>query len=260
MQTEWLTTLPLAGPITVEPLYEGVANQVYKLKSADGIYALKHFCHDHSYGMDRVQEVKVQEQLALQDVAPAVLHFDANRGLLLQPFIDQPDLKHAGMNEGDAIRGLAEALSRVHAVKVSAPMWSLHERLNTYLEALEVYDADTTRQFRQRLKRHRAMLDAWGAHPVFCHNDLAMHHVFTGNPMLIIDWEYAGFGERLFDIASAILVNRLSSAQSNSLIHAYEGFTGVSLDRSSLESWGELATITNQLWYELHHHLQKLNP
>lgn len=256
MQAEWLKTLPLAGPLKVEPLYKGVANQVYKLRAADATYVVKLFCHDHPYGLDREQEVALQQHLALSQLAPEVIHFDANRGLLVQQYINVPDLTTSSIPESERIRALAEALSRIHQVQIDVPMWSLSSRLDDYLKALSGYDKQTATQFKQRLKKFRKALDAWGAHPVFCHNDLAMHHVFATVPATIIDWEYAGFGERLFDISNAILVNRLNTGQANSLINAYEGFTGVRIDRDQLEQWGQLATVINQLWYELHHHLQ----
>lgn len=257
MQADWLKTLPIQGSVQVEPLYEGVANQVFWLQASTDTYVLKVFCHDHPYGLNREQEVSLQRQLAAQGMAPSVLHFDAARGLLLQPFIHEPDLKRAPIADSDRIRQVAETLARIHTVQVDAPLWSLRERIDTYLAALMDFDREAASQLRKKFKPLQRQLDCWSAHPVFCHNDLALHHIFATRPCLVIDWEYAGFGERLFDLANCILINRYSRSEAQSLVNAYEGFSGLTLARDQLDAWIQVAGCVNELWYELHHQLQR---
>ena len=254
---QWLKSLPIDGPFKLEPLYQGVANQVFKVQGVNETFILKGFCHDQPYGLDREQEMQLQSQLARHGIAPEVLHFDASRGLSLQSYIAEPDLKDADLDDAERIRRLAETLSRIHTLRVDAPIWSLHERVGLYLQRLSEFDADRARQFKQRIKAFRSLFDAWGANPVFCHNDLALHHIFTSDPIQVIDWEYSGYGERLFDIANSVVVNKLTPPQVQSLSNAYAGFTGLSLDLDQLQSCRKLVETINQLWFELYHQLQR---
>src|SRR5690606_20100801 len=129
--------------------------------------------------------------------------------------------------------------------------------VDNYLQALAQFDNATSKAFQSKLKSFKALFSAWGAHPVFCHNDLAMHHIFLTKPVRVIDWEYSGYGERLFDIASAVLTNRLTTSQTHSLLNAYEGASGVTLDRTQFFEWVALVKVINELWFELCHQLQK---
>ncbi|KFZ30583.1 hypothetical protein IDSA_08590 [Pseudidiomarina salinarum] len=257
MQQQWLSDLPVHGVISTEPLLRGVANDVYKIVTTSGSYVLKHFRFDHPYGLNREQEVAVQQQLAAEHLAPPVLHFDPIQGLLLQPFLDGPDLAQSLETVTDKIQLLADVSARIHRVQIEVPPWSLRSRLQRYCDQLREFEADRGRQFAKRLQRHQKLIDSFGAHPVFCHNDLAFHHVFLNGDPLVIDWEYSGLGERYFDLASTIQVNQFDDAQQRAFVNAYEGIAGFQINSKLLEDWLALVNLVSQLWYELHHNLQQ---
>lgn len=260
MQQQWLQELPL-GPIEqFDPLLKGLSNDVYKLTSAGQHYVLKHFRFDVSYGLDRYQEIGVQSQLATQGIAPPVLHFDLELGLLLQPFIEASDLAAAALKDGEKIKILAEVSAHIHQLHIELPVWSLRERIELYCASLANFDAQQARLFSRRLNGYHELLDQFGMHSTLCHNDLAYHHIFVSQPQpLVIDWEYAGVGDRYFDLANSILINKLDGQQQRSFIHAYEGASGMRVKQNKLDNMLEFCELVNQLWYELYRHLQKQN-
>lgn len=256
MQQHWLTNLPIHGVMKTEPLLRGVANDVYKITSTSGVYVLKHFRFDHPYGLDRDQEVAVQQILFNHGLAPEVLHYDAVQGLMLQAFIETPDLSHDSKAMGTKIQRLGEISAHIHRLPVDVPVWSLRSRVQRYCDNLAQYEPERARQFQKRLQQQRKLLDSFGNNPVFCHNDLAFHHVFLSQPPQVIDWEYSGLGERYFDLANCIQVNQLERSEQRAFINAYEGASGERVDSQHLQNWLELSQTISQLWYELHHHLQ----
>ncbi|WP_369742744.1 phosphotransferase [Pseudidiomarina sp. PP-1MA] len=256
MQQQWLTNLPIHGVLDTQPLLKGVANDVYKIITTEQSYVLKHFRYDHPYGLNRDQEVALQQQLAEQQLAPAVLYYDTIQGLLLQPFISGDDLAHSTLAMSTKIQRLAEVSARIHRVQVDVPVWSLRSRLQIYCDALARYDEERARQFRKRIGQQRKLIDCFGMNPVFCHNDLAFHHVFTQPHLQVIDWEYAGMGERYFDLANSMLANDFDNTQQRAFIHSYEGVAGIHIHSQQLADWLQLAETVSQLWYELHHNLQ----
>jgi thiamine kinase-like enzyme len=257
MLQQWLEHLPIHGVVETAPLLRGVANDVYQLTAMSGTYVLKHFRFDHPYGLDRDQEVRVQQQLADAGLAPQVLHHDTVQGLLLQPYITSPDLLHAKLSMTAKLQILADVSAHIHRMQIDVTIWSLRNRLQRYCDTLARYDADRAKQFERRLQKQRKLIDSFGSHPVFCHNDLAFHHVFVEPQPLVIDWEYSGLGERYFDLASSIQVNQLSQSHMRAFLHAYEGAAGFTVNTTVLADWLALVALTSQLWYELHHHLQK---
>lgn len=258
MQQQWLESLPIRGVIKTEPLLRGVANNVYKITTTQAEYILKQFRFDHPYGLDREQEVRVQQQLAQYQLAPEVIHYDATQGLVLQSFIKDPDLAHTKLSMANKLRELADVSAHIHRLSVDVPVWSLRERLRRYCQQLAEFDSERAQHFSKRLNSFRKLLDSFAAHPVFCHNDLGMHHIFLKPRPCVIDWEYAGLGERYFDLANTMAVNQLELPQRNAFINAYEASSGFTIQRETLENWRELVAVVNQLWYELHHYLQRI--
>ncbi len=256
MQQHWLDDLPIKDITAIEPILQGVANDVFKLTTAQAVYVLKHYRFDHPYGLNRDQEVLVQRQLASFALAPEVLYYDSEQGLLLQPFIDAPDLASSSLSMGTKTQRLAEVSAYIHRLQIDVPVWSLRSRLQGYCQALADYDVEQSRHFQELLQQQRKLMDGFGTHPIFCHNDLGFHHVFTSTPPMVIDWEYAGMGDRYFDLASTILTNDFDAQQQTTFINAYEAEAGFQVNQSILEQWMQLTTTINQLWYQLHQHLQ----
>ena len=57
-----------------------------------------------------------------------------------------------------------------------------------------------------------------------CHNDLLnANFLDDGERLRIVDWEYAGMGDRFFDLANFSINHELGSAQSEMLLEAYFG-------------------------------------
>ena len=61
-------------------------------------------------------------------------------------------------------------------------------------------------------------------HPTLCHNDLLPANIIdNGQALWLVDWEYAGIGNPLFDIASFSSNSQLSDDLEAALIEAYTG-------------------------------------
>ena len=60
--------------------------------------------------------------------------------------------------------------------------------------------------------------------PVPCHNDLlAGNMLFDGEKLCIVDWEYAGMGDRFFDLGNLAVNNGFDEAAEESLLESYFG-------------------------------------
>ena len=81
-----------------------------------------------------------------------------------------------------------------------------------------------------------------------------MNHILMTDPMRVIDWEYAGIGNPLFDIASTIKINQLNSEMVERLISDYEKRTHYQVDRQRLSQWCEFVEWLNKVWQHLFRH------
>jgi thiamine kinase-like enzyme len=72
--------------------------------------------------------------------------------------------------------------------------------------------------------RIAAVLTGADHEPVPCHNDLlAANFLHDGSAIRIVDWEYAGMGDRFFDLGNLAVNNDFGPAEEQRLIAAYFG-------------------------------------
>ena len=97
--------------------------------------------------------------------------------------------------------------------------------------------------------------------PVLCHNDmLPANLIDDGQRLWLLDWEYAGAGHPLFDLAHASTAAGLSLEQQRALLEAYPGhlpaaalaelqiFRVVALLRETL--WSTIQTVASDIEFD----------
>jgi thiamine kinase-like enzyme len=77
---------------------------------------------------------------------------------------------------------------------------------------------------RDRAAEIRKGISGTEREPVPCHNDLLAANFLRGEDgMVILDWEYAGMGDRYFDLANFAVNNGLDRDSRRRLLAAYWG-------------------------------------
>ena len=100
-----------------------------------------------------------------------------------------------------------------------------------------------------------------GRPPVPCHNDLlTANFIDDGERLRIVDWEYAGMGERFFDLANLSVNNGFSEDEDRALLDAYfhgagEGaFAALRLMRVMSDfreaMWGVVQTVASDIDFD----------
>jgi len=245
----------IGRPCEIQLLASGQSNQTLRLRTDTEDYVLKRWRYEQVFAVDRELEVSIQKELAQQALAPEVLAYDAKQGWFLQPYYQAPSLQQVTLSPLIKATVLAETLSKIHNTRVDIPAWSMSERVEHYLQQLRLVNSAVAAQMSQKLVPMQPLLEDWLSYPVLCHNDLSMNHILMADPIRIIDWEYAGIGHPLFDIASAIVVNELSDQASVRLITEYEKIAHYQIDRQRLAQWCEFVEWLNKVWQHLFRHL-----
>ncbi|MDV6316756.1 phosphotransferase [Idiomarina sp. HP20-50] len=241
----------IAQPFKVQPLSSGQSNQTLRLISDSGDYVLKCWRNERLFAVDRRLEVAIQQHLAQDSLAPHLVDYHIEQGWLLQPYLQAPSLQQARLSALAKAGVLAETLAKIHSVRVDVPHWSMANRVEHYLQQLRLFNGSLAADMRRQLRPMKALLEDWLKNPVLCHNDLSMNHVLMADSIKVIDWEYAGIGHPLFDIASTIKINQLSHDMTARLISDYEKITRYQIDRQHLAQWCEFVDWLNEIWQHL---------
>jgi thiamine kinase-like enzyme len=84
--------------------------------------------------------------------------------------------------------------------------------------------------------------------PVSCHNDLLPANLLLNSSVLIVDWEYAGMGDRYFDLANLAVNNELAPEDEARLLEAYFGEPATPRRQAQLALMRLMSDFREAMW------------
>ena len=170
--------------------------------------------------LDLASEARAMRAAAAVDLAPAVIAIDVEAGLLLTDYCALP-LTAEYVRQPAIIAMIARSLRALHRLHVDLPVYSVRGFTTTYLAALSALDVEE-RSWADELMKLAQHFDTSYAPAAFCHTDLVAANILTdGATARFIDFEYAGLGAPLLDLASLAGMNDFASTQRQQLLDEY---------------------------------------
>jgi thiamine kinase-like enzyme len=175
-------------------------------------------------GIDREVERAASERASEVGVGPQVERFVEPEGWLITSFIDGRPISIEDVRRPETIRRVAAALRRFHDAQPIPGRFDAHAIVEEYrLEAAERGVAipaayATAHDASERIRAARGPQDL-----VPCHNDLLNANFLDDGAIRILDWEYAGMGDRFFDLANLSVNNEFGADEDRALLEAYFG-------------------------------------
>ena len=91
-----------------------------------------------------------------------------------------------------------------------------------------------------------------------CHNDLLNANFLDDGAIKIVDWEYAGMGDRFFDLANLSVNNEFGADEDRALMSAYFGKVRDE-DLASLRQMKFMSDFREAMWGVLQSGISELN-
>ena len=241
-----------AGAIrSIEPIKHGLTNRSWLVTTdADRFVVRISNQSEADLQIDRNSEAAVLQLVAQAGIGPEVLRCDPERGILVTRYLG------ATWNERDAqvpenVDRLATLLRRLHSLDtpVGVRAVDLASTVHGYLRTLDqrgIRSGLTLPTLRECADETATQLRK-GSTPSLCHNDVHHLNIVDGASLRLIDWEYAGVGEPLFDLASLCVYHRYRRSQRERLLSAYAAPSeAISWQRLELACW--LFDYIRDLW------------
>jgi thiamine kinase-like enzyme len=221
--------LPESNKIQVTLLEEGFSNKVYRLdwnkvpKMVLRVPALD----EAAFGINRQSEMAVLLAAAKAKISPPVLWHD-DQGAFACEFVVQPSLGWDVMHSNSSIKRIANALAQAHALPEVNHPFCIYELIEHYLQSIESFlstrpDVQRELLYLRGLFANLPRVESNYA-PVVCHNDINPKNVLIDEGAIwLIDWEYTGMGDPLFDLAVMTRSHNLTHEQQVYLIESYDG-------------------------------------
>jgi len=210
---------------SVVPLSGGITNHNFKIEVNSQAFVLRMGGAETGLlGIDRDVEHQASLRAAEVGLGPDVVDFFPGEGWLVTRFIDGRPIPLDEMRRPQTIRRVATALHKLHDAAPIPGRFDAHAVVEEYRREAEAHGVEVPAAYAaahatsERIRRTR------GPQPtVPCHNDLLNANFLDDGEIRIVDWEYAGMGDRFFDLANLSVNHEFGTAEDEVLLTEYFG-------------------------------------
>ena len=233
----------------LEPLLGGLNNHSWRLDAAGLRYVIRlSSSGDESLGVDRGSEAALLAAAGAAGLAPTLVFCDFESRLLITQYVDGKVWTLADARDPHNVERMARALTRLHALEPPAGVHvrSFREQALRLETVIRATGGAVDARLADRAREVFARLAVTNVPQTLCHDDL--HHlnvVDDGRRLALIDWEYGGLGDPIFDLASFVSYQALDANAVAQLLAAYAG----PADAARLDDGRWAFDYVQWLWY-----------
>jgi thiamine kinase-like enzyme len=223
--TELVARLWPGRAFEVVPLSSGITNANFMVDLGDDQVVVRiPGEHTELLGIDRRQESAANRLAASIGIAPPVLAESAEEGWLVSQFLKGRTVSALELASEPLLVEVSTTLRRVHSAgtieKYFDPFTIVRDYHRTAQErgVAEPFDYLGALSVLERIEAVRPFRPTR-----FCHNDLLNGNFLYDERLRILDWEYAGMGDPMFDLASLSVNHAFTPESDEQLLRHYFG-------------------------------------
>ncbi|MFN0263485.1 phosphotransferase [Tepidamorphus sp. 3E244] len=228
----------------------GLTNLVFRV----GDYCLRLPGKGTEEYINRAHEAVATKAAARAGVSPEVIYFDED-GILVTRFLDDavtmsPD--NFRTRDGSPARA-GKAFRKLHDSDAKFPfVFELYAMIDEYLEILSTKDVALPEGYHDVVAEAESVRSALAAHPLpsaACHCDpLCENFLDTGEIMWIVDWEYSGMNDPMWDLGDVSVEGGFTKEQDAEMIRAYFGSEPHPYDVGRMVIYKAMCDLLWTLW------------
>jgi thiamine kinase-like enzyme len=243
--------VPLSGGITNHNFKVDVNGQMFVLRMGGAETGL--------LGIDRQVEYEANRRAAEVGVGPEVAGFVKDEGWLVTRFIDGRPIPLEEFRQPDTIRRVVDALRKFHDSAPIPGRFDAHTVVEEYRREAEAHGVTIPDAYSGAHAMSERVRLLRGPQPtVPCHNDLLNANFLDDGEIKIVDWEYAGMGDRFFDLANLSVNQEFGAAEDEILLTSYFG-EATAADRASLGMMKFMSDFREAMWGVLQSGISELD-
>lgn len=216
------------GAIDPEPIGGGLTNRNFRVRDGGRVLVVRIGDDIPVHHIRRSQEIAAAIAAAAAGISPALVH--AEPGAIVMAHVDGRALAPQDVAAPVMLPRVSALLRRVHAEMLGrmrgplAAFWVFHF-LRDYAGQLRDAGSPWVGRLPALLDEAAGLEDAAQPLPVvFGHNDLlAANLIDDGDRLWLVDWEFGGLNDPLFDLANLASNNQLDEAAEAALLETYLG-------------------------------------
>jgi thiamine kinase-like enzyme len=250
-----------------KPLEGGITNRNYLVTLGGNRYVIRVPGKDTDLlGIDRGAEREANENAASLGVAPRVVAQLEDPPCLVTEFVECEEMVPEDLRDPQTMKRVIGSLRTVHDSGAALPTsFDSFRVVEEYKETAAGRGAEIPAAYDDAHDQAREIEAAFSGpehEPVPCHNDLLAGNFLRGPERIwIVDWEYAGMGDRYFDLANFAINNELTESQHSELLADYFSEEATPRRLASLRlmlfmsdfreaMWGVVQTVASDLDFD----------
>ncbi|HFD16381.1 MAG TPA: LPS biosynthesis choline kinase [Rhodospirillales bacterium] len=238
----------------------GLTNRVYRVDIDGERFCLRIPGKGTEDYIDRRVEATNARAAAEAGISPEMLYFDEASGLMLTRFLDGVTTmtpERFASVEG-AVERAARTLRRLHrSGRNFAFHFELFSMIDDYLGVIAKRGAALPDGYHEVVAEAEAVREALAAHPAAlapCHCDpVCENFLDTGERMWIVDWEYSGMNDPMWDLGDLSVEASFTPEQDERLLNAYFGGPPEPFDRGRMVVYKAMCDLLWTLWGLIQH-------
>ncbi len=229
----------------------GLTNLVFQI----GDYCLRLPGKGTEEYINRANEAVAAREAAKAGVSPQVIHVDGVSGIMVTRFVEGAQTMSPAafkLNAGAPARA-AEAFRTLHRSGAVFPFrFYLFSMIDDYLRILSTKDVALPAGYHDVVSEAENIRTALSRHPALlapCHCDpLCENFLDTGDRMWIVDWEYSGMNDPLWDLGDLSVEGKFGDAQDEEMMRAYFGGEPRPAERGRIVIYKAMCDLLWTLW------------
>jgi thiamine kinase-like enzyme len=239
------------GQASAVPLEGGLSNEIWKVTDAAGGHVVR-FGHDFPFHhVDRAREVATARAAHAAGFGPAVEF--AAPGVSVVAFIPSrtwtaADVRAAPDRLGRLLRAFHTGMAP-HVGGTAFIFWPFHV-IRDYARTIAAGQSPFAEDMPDFLSLSERLEAAQVPMPiVFGHHDLLPANILDdGSRLWLIDYEYAGFGTAMFDLAGAASNSGMTAEETDALLEAYLGHPPDPAFRRAFDAMQCTSLLREAMW------------
>jgi thiamine kinase-like enzyme len=205
-------------------------------------------------GIDRTAECIANKAAAKLGFAPGVAAMFEEPPCLVTLFVDGREMSAEDLRRAEVLEEVGRDLRRLHDSGTELPTGFDSFRLvEEYADTGREHGSEPPEGYDEALETARRIekaIEGESSHePVPAHNDLlTANFLNNGERIQLIDWEYAGMGDRWFDLGNFAVNNELDDDQEAKLLEAYFGEPPDERRRATLKLFRFMSDFREAMW------------
>ncbi|MEO9654521.1 phosphotransferase [Marinomonas sp.] len=251
--------LPSKVSVSTKKLEDGFSNTSYLIgwQGEPRLVLRLPGIEEHKFAISRRAELATVTQAALLGITPPLLWQDEH-GVLVSQYVEQPALSWQVAHDPMSVQRLANLLIETHSMEPNEHCYCVYAVIEHYLKQIvEVVNNDdlVTKEWQFLTSWFQTLTPSLSPlASTLCHNDVNPKNVLMdGQTAWLIDWEYAGHGDPLFDLAVVVQSHNLSESLAKRLCQFYDEKMDFSDIAACLYNYRQAYVIRELAWLLLYY-------